>query len=84
MCRCFGCANMQICKCADVIPILFNTCSNHLHIRYTHIQQIFTLIKKALSYNTRRLLNIFQIRLVTFTSINRILNVVVMYDYFFK
>jgi len=81
MCRC---ENVQICRFVNAQMLSISNLLPFQFIRTPAYQQICTLIKKALSYNTRRLLNIFQIRLVTFTSINRILNVVVMYDYFFE
>ena len=86
MCRSYECANMQICRCADAMHIRLLHFFGHLHIcisAHLHIR-ICTSIKKALSLETRRLLNIFQIRLLTFTSVDRILNVIVMYDYFFE
>jgi len=96
MCKYADCFNVQICKFANVQMLYiydYYFSFTHLHIHASaHLLFICTSAnlhicisnKKSPLVNTRRLLYIFQIWLVTFTSVDRILNVVVMYDYFFE
>ena len=86
MCRC---VNMQMCryfKCADEQMCEFNY-NQLLSSAYLHILAFahqFIINKKSPLVNTRRLLYFHQGQLLTFVGIDRVLNVIVMHNYFFK
>ena len=88
MCRC---EDVQICRLINVqicefvnVQVLSISDYYFSQIICTSAYLYLYLNKKSPLVETRRLFNIFKIRLLTFTSSNCILNVIVMYNYFLK